>query len=148
MDGRSTASAKCSGSRGQRRRSAFDPPATGTATNALGCRCFSCGADLGDWAPRRTRRWKLAELRTPVEQREWLSLSEAARHLRSSRRTIHGWNEAGLLPNTREPAKGSRLYLRADLDRVRHAPRRGAKQIDRKALLARIRGSSVGQGYR
>jgi hypothetical protein len=50
------------------------------------------GADLGDWAPRRTRRWRLAQLRTPVSQREWLSLGEAATYLDTPRRTIHDWH--------------------------------------------------------
>jgi hypothetical protein len=80
-----------------------------------------------------------AILGTPLGQREWLTLREASRHAAVSVHTVRLWRRAGLLPNCHWLTPTMPLYLRADLDRVRAAPRRGKVGVDRAALLTAIR---------
>lgn len=60
--------------------------------------------------------------RRPVEQRAWLTRSEAATLVGCHEFTIRNWLRAGLLPHT-QTVKGRRLILRADLVRVVRGPR-------------------------
>ena len=82
-------------------------------------------------------RGALAELATPVEKREWLSRGEAAAYLDVAPDTIQSLYRAGLLPNSRSLTGTWRVYLRADLERVRDGPRKGP-YLDRAALRAVI----------
>lgn len=52
---------------------------------------------------------------------EWLTVEEAARYLKVSRRTIYRWSEVGKLPAYIIGNHRHRRYKRADLDSV---PRR------------------------
>ena len=82
-------------------------------------------------------RGVLAELATPVEEREWLSRAEAAALLDVAPRTIQDLHADGLLPNSRTLTGTWRVYLRADLERVRSGPRKGV-YLDRAALRASL----------
>lgn len=97
---------------------------------------------LIDGPPRR-RQKPLGILKTPVAEREWLSLDEVIAFTRHSAEVIKQWRQYGLLPNTQRVAPTRLLYLRADLRRVLSAPRRGEVGIDREALLATIRAAPV-----
>ena len=80
-------------------------------------------------------RRPLALLATPVEQREWLRIDEAARLARVSRATLRSWRRAGLLPNTHWVTARYPLGLRADLLRVLRAPRdRYGRGVDHQAV--------------
>jgi hypothetical protein len=89
-------------------------------------------------APPSRAAGPLAILGTPTFQREWLTLREASKHAAVSVHTVRLWRRAGLLPNCRWLTPTLPVYLRADLDRVRAAPRRGKVGVDRAALLTAI----------
>lgn len=82
----------------------------------------------------------LAVLRRPVDQRGWLTVTEAAAYLGKDPETVRNWLNRGVLPNTDRRVANRHLYLRADLDRVMAAPRRGKRQIypDFDQLLEQI----------
>lgn len=85
------------------------------------------------------RRGKpLDVLKQPTNEREWLTLHEAAEHSGRSLEAIRQWRRRGLLPNTQTVSPTRMLYLRADLDRVLGAPTYRSHGVDQKALLARI----------
>jgi hypothetical protein len=74
-------------------------------------------------------------LKTPIEDREWLSLPEASAYTGRSCETIKKWRRLGLLPNTHTVTPTWKLYLRADLKRVMRAPEYKRGGVNRKALL-------------
>ena len=94
-------------------------------------------------APLDRRPDPLAVLRRPVEEREWLTVVEAAEFAGCHRFTIRNWRRGGLLPNTEHPSPKLYLYLRADLQRVTRAPRYKAHGVDYAALRAEIEASPV-----
>jgi DNA-binding transcriptional MerR regulator len=63
--------------------------------------------------------------RTPIEQRDGLTLNEAAAYAGCSLQTIANWRNAGLLPNTDETTYPNRVYSRTDIGKVLTAPRNG-----------------------
>jgi hypothetical protein len=83
-------------------------------------------------APRRppTRAEQLA---VPVEEREWLTASEAAAVVGVGASTIPRWRKLGFLPNTMYVGRPRPLYLRADLLRIIAAPRAANGGIDPQA---------------
>lgn len=85
----------------------------------------------------------LAVLRQPVNQREWLTRAEAAEFLGCDPFSIRNWLAAGLLPNTQRPNGKKHLFLRADLQRIRNAPRYRGHGVDYRALRAQIEASPV-----
>ena len=85
----------------------------------------------------------LAVLRRSVQEREWLTVVEAAEFAGCHRFTIRNWRRGGLLPNTGHPMTNIYLYLRADLKRVIHAPQYRAHGVDYAALQAEIAASPV-----
>lgn len=89
-------------------------------------------------------RGALAELAAPVEEREWLSRAEAAAFLDVAPNTIQSLYRAGLLPNSRSLTGTWRVYLRADLERVKAGPRKGL-YLDWLAMRGVI-AQQVGQG--
>jgi hypothetical protein len=82
-------------------------------------------------------------LKTPVEDREWLSLAEAIACTDHSTETIKQWRRLGLLPNTDRVGPNWLLYLRADLKRVLTAPEYKRGDVDRTALLEAISTAAV-----
>lgn len=73
--------------------------------------------------PPARRRKRSDVWRTPVEQREWLSVQEAADFAGVNVSTIARWRRAGVLPNTTWTSSVQALYLRADIIRVAVQPR-------------------------
>lgn len=85
----------------------------------------------------------LAVLRQPVDEREWLTRLEAAEFLGCDPSSIRNWLAEGLLPNTQRPNGKKHLFLRADLQRIRNAPRYKGHGVDYRALRAQIEASPV-----
>ena len=56
---------------------------------------------------------------TPVGEREWVTIEEAAGFADVNTSSIRNWLRAGILPNTRRVGR-RRLVLRADILRVTH----------------------------
>ena len=87
-----------------------------------------------------TRRWGQrlhppSELERPVEQREWVTHTEAAAHVGCHPFTIRNWRRNGLLPNTRHTTRNRYLYLRADLERAAASERYHGLGVDYEKLL-------------
>jgi hypothetical protein len=81
---------------------------------------------------------RLAALRQPLADRQWLSLAEAAEFAGRSVETIRLWRRSGLLPNSRPMTSTWIVYLRADIKRVLASPTNGRRGVDRRALLQSI----------
>jgi hypothetical protein len=91
--------------------------------------------------PRPSR--PLDVLKLPVNERQWLTLHEAASHAGRSLEAVRRWRRFGLLPNTQTISPTRMLYLRADLDRVTSAPQYRRGGVDRIGLREQIRRSAV-----
>jgi excisionase family DNA binding protein len=89
-------------------------------------------------APRR-RPTRADQLALPVDEREWLTATEAAELAGVGKSTIPRWLRLGLLPHTQYADRPRPLYLRADVLRVMAAPRASNGGIDPEAALERIR---------
>jgi hypothetical protein len=72
----------------------------------------------------------------PIEQREWLTRSEAIAATGASSSAIGQWLAAGLLPSTLE--HGTRRYARSDLERVLAATERDGRGVRWSALRAQL----------
>lgn len=58
------------------------------------------------------------ESSTPLATlRSWLKVSEAAKYLGVTSKTLRNWDESGKLKARRHPINGYRLYRRDDLDK-------------------------------
>jgi hypothetical protein len=83
--------------------------------------------------PKRTDIW-----RTPAEDREWLTVGEAAELAGVNRSTIARWRRGGLLPHTDRSRPAQPLYLRADVVKVVRSPRWRNGGVDVAGLLAEL----------
>ncbi len=89
--------------------------------------------------PRRLRRADIVCV--PVEEREWLTVYEAADLAGVSAGTVARWRRVGVLPNTMWVTTVQPLYLRADLLRVAGRPRWRNGALDLRSVQAEVAGA-------